>query len=179
MSRAFVKENDLEHTGTDLPERPQSPHPNYVTAAGMEQLRQQLAQLEQERAALSPRKEDPVIRQRIGMVDRDLRYVQGRLESAIPVDTSGQSGETILFGATVSLEDEHGAHDYAIVGEDEADIHCHKVSWVSPLARALIGHRVGEHVVWKRPAGDLSLEIMDIRYNHENNPSENNPSEHV
>ena len=165
MSRAFVKENDLEHTSTDLPERPQSEHPNYVTPVGLAQLQQQAAQLEVERQQLSPRKEDPVARQRLAMVERDQRYIQGRLERAIPVDPAGQSAERALFGAIVNLEDENGdAHEYAIVGEDEADIGQNKVSWVSPLARALIGAKVGDSVKWRRPAGDLELEITAIRY---------------
>ncbi len=165
MSRAFVKENDLEHTGTDLPERPQSEHPNYVTPAGLTQLQQQATQLELDRQQLAPRKDDPVARQRLAMVERDLRYVQGRLERAIPVDPTEQSTDSILFGAIVNLEDENGDHhEYAIVGEDEADISQNKVSWVSPLARALIGAKVGDTVKWRRPAGDLELEITAIRY---------------
>lgn len=165
MSRAFVKENDLEHAGTDLPERPQSEHPNYVTPAGLKLLQQAYEQLEQERQRLSPRKDDPVARQQLGMVERDLRYFQGRLERAIPVDPAQQSSDTVLFGAIVSLEDEHGEeHRYAIVGEDEADIAQNKVSWVSPLAKALLGHKPGESVTWRRPAGNLMLEITDIHY---------------
>lgn len=165
MSRAFVKENDLEHAGTDLPERPQSEHPNYVTPVGLAQLEQQAAALEQERQQLSPQKDDPVVRQRLAVVERDLHYVQGRLERAIPVDPASQQQDVILFGAVVGVEDENGeAHTFAIVGEDEADIHQHKVSWDSPLARALIGHKVGESVTWKRPAGDLELEITSIHY---------------
>lgn len=169
MSRAFVKENDLEHSGTDLPERPQSEHPNYVTPFGLQQLQRQAEALEAERLALLPGKDDPIVRQRIAMLDRDLRYCQGRLERAIPVDPAEQDPDTILFGAIVSCEDENGeALEFAIVGEDEADISQHKVSWVSPLARALIGHRIGESVVWRRPAGDLALDITDIRYHKEN-----------
>jgi transcription elongation GreA/GreB family factor len=158
MSRAFVKENDLEHAGTDLPERPQSEHPNYVTPVGLAQLQDEAQQLEQERLALLPRKD-------MAMLDRDLRYVQGRLERAIPVDPAVQDRDSVLFGATVQLEDENGAsHEYAIVGEDEADISRNKVSWVSPLARALIGAKIGDTVKWRRPAGDLELEITAIRY---------------
>lgn len=165
MSRAFVKENDLEHAGTDLPERPQSEHPNYVTPTGLAQLQSQLQRLDQERLELIARKEDSIIRQRIAMIDRDLRYLQGRLERAIPVDPASQAKDTVLFGAVVSLEDENGdQHEYTIVGEDEADISLNKVSWVSPLARALIGAKIAESVKWRRPAGDLELEITDIRY---------------
>ena len=167
MSRAFVKENDLEHAGTDLPERPQSEHPNYVTPTGLTQLHQEAAQLEEERLRLSPQKEDPVVRQQLAVIERDLRYIQGRLERAIPVNPAEQQQDVILFGAIVEVEDEEGAtHVFEIVGEDEADIHNNKVSWVSPLARALIGQKVGDSVIWKRPAGDLALEVTDIRYHH-------------
>lgn len=165
MSRAFVKENDLEHAGTDLPERPQSEHPNYVTPTGLAQLQEQAIALEQKRQQLVPNKDDPVVRQQLAVIERDLHYFQGRLERAIPVDPANQEPEVILFGAAVEVEDENGdAHTFSIVGEDEADIHKNKVSWVSPLARALIGHRVGESVLWRRPAGNLELDIISIHY---------------
>ncbi len=165
MSRGFVKEDDLERAGTDLPERPLSEHPNYVTPLGLQQLQQQAAQLEQERQELAPRKDDPIANQRLGMVERDLRYFQVRLEQVILVDPATQPGDAVVFGATVSVEDEDGAsHVFTIVGEDEADIAANKVSWVSPLAHALIGHKVGESVTWLRPVGNLVLEITDIHY---------------
>ncbi len=165
MSRGFVKEDDLERAGTDLPERPLSEHPNYVTPLGLQQLQQQAAQLEQERQELAPRKDDPIANQRLGMVERDLRYFQARLEQVILVDPATQPGDTVVFGATVSVEDEDGAsHIFTIVGEDEADIAANKVSWASPLARALIGHKVGESVTWLRPVGNLVLEITAIHY---------------
>jgi len=165
MSRGFVKEDDLEHAGTDLPERPLSPHPNYVTPLGLRQLQQQATELEQMRQQLAPRKEDPVVNQKLAVVERDLRYFQARLESAIPVDPAQQDGDSVLFGACVTVEDENGdMHEFRIVGEDEADIARNKVSWVSPLARALLGHKVGDSVNWQRPAGDLELEITEIRY---------------
>lgn len=165
MSRAFVKENDLEYA--DVPERPQSEHPNYVTPTGLAQLQDEAAQLEEERLRLSPLKEDPIVRQQMAVIERDLRYVQGRLERAIPVNPAEQQQDVILFGAIVEVEDEEGAtHVFEIVGEDEADIHNNKVSWVSPLARALIGQKVGDSVIWKRPVGDLALEVTDIRYHH-------------
>jgi len=165
VSRGFVKEDDLEHAGTDLPERPVSEHPNYVTPLGLAQLQQQLEALELERQQLAPRKEDPVASQRLGMVERDLRYFQARLENVNLVEPATQPSDKVLFGATVDAEDEEGnLHTFTIVGEDEADIAANKVSWVSPLARALIGHTLGENVLWKRPAGDLQLEITRIVY---------------
>lgn len=165
MSRGFVKEDDLEHAGTDLPERPLSEHPNYVTPFGLRQLQQQAEQLEQERQKLAPHKDDPIVSQRLGMVERDLRYVEARLDEVIVVEPSAQPSDKVLFGATVSVEDENGEpQTFTIVGEDEADIAAHKVSWVSPLARALLGYKVGESVIWQRPAGNVMLEITHIDY---------------
>ena len=70
MSRGFVKEDDLEHAGTDLPERPLSEHPNYVTPTGLQQLQQQAADLEQQRLELAPRKEDPSAQQQLARINR-------------------------------------------------------------------------------------------------------------
>ena len=165
MSRGFVKEDDLEHAGTDLPERPVSPHPNYVTPVGLKLLQQAAEQLEQERTELFPRKEDPIANQRLSVVQRDLRYYEARLEQAILVNPADQPADTVLFGATVTVEDEAGENRvFSIVGEDEADIAVNKVSWVSPLAKALIGHKTGDSVTWIRPAGNQLLEIIEITY---------------
>ena len=165
MSRGFVKEDDLEHAGTDLPERPISEHPNYVTPAGLQQLQTQESVLEKERQQIAPLKDDPVAQQRLAMVERDLRYLQARLESALLVDPAQQSGEQVLFGAKVTVEDENGdRHVFMIVGEDEADIAANKVSWVSPLAKSLLGHKIGDSVTWLRPAGNQTLEITEIDY---------------
>lgn len=165
MSRGFVKEDDLEHAGTDLPERPVSPHANYVTPQGLQQLQQTLKSLEEQRVPFASRKEAPNAQQKLAEIDRDLRYVVARLESAQPVDPAQQPRDTILFGAIVTVEDETGTQStYQIVGEDEADITLHKVSYVSPLAKALLGRKVGEHTVWQRPAGPLQLDILNIAY---------------
>lgn len=165
MSRGFVKEDDLEHAGTDLPERPISAHPNYLTTQGYLQLQQLADALSEQRTALTSRKDDPIAQQKLAMLDRDLRYVSARLDSAIVVDPTQQPTGSVLFGASVELEDENGEqHRFHIVGEDEADIATHKVSWVSPLAKALIGLKVGESAIWHRPAGDLELEVIAIHY---------------
>lgn len=164
MSRGFVKEDDLEHAGTDLPERPVSDLPNYVTPLGLKFLQQAAEKLDDERAALLGR-DDDTAKQKLAMLDRDLRYYSARLEDAILVEPDKQDKQTVLFGATVDVEDDEGnAHQFHIVGEDEADIAENKVSWASPLAKALIGHKIGETVVWHRPAGNLNLEIIKITY---------------
>ena len=166
MSRGFVKEDDLELAGTEVPERPISELPNYVTANGLKQLKAIEEHLLNERELLAPQKEDPTAVQRLAMVDRDLRYIQVRLEQAILVETpKNQIPVNVVFGTTVTVEDDEGEqHNFQIVGEDEADIALNTVSFASPLAKALIGHKVGDSVRWKRPAGDLNLEIIHITY---------------
>jgi transcription elongation GreA/GreB family factor len=166
LSRGFVKEDDLELAGTDLLERPISVLPNYVTPNGLKQLKAIEGGLLNERELLAPKKEDPTAVQKLAMVDRDLRYIQARLEQAILVDTpNNEKPVTVVFGTKVTVEDDEGEqHHFQIVGEDEADIALNTVSFASPLANALIGHIIGDSVSWKRPAGDLNLEIITITY---------------
>ncbi len=164
MSRGFVKEDDLEHAGTDVPERQISAHPNYVTVNGYAQLEKQATELEKQRQLLSDKKDDAAAIAQLAVINRDLRYVAARLENAL-VTRPDLNANQVLFGATVTVEDEDGVnHTYEIVGEDEADIKANKVSWVSPLAKALIGHKIGESVTWARPAGNMVLEVTAIQY---------------
>ena len=164
MSRGFVKEDDLEHAGTDVPERQLSQHPNYVTVNGYAQLEKLATELEQQRLSLSATKDEQQAQQKLAVINRDLRYVAARLENAL-VTRPDLNADQVLFGATVTVEDEDGAsHTYEIVGEDEADIKANKVSWVSPLAKALIGHKIGESATWARPAGNMVLEVTGIQY---------------
>lgn len=168
MSRGFVKEDDLEHAGTDLPERPISPYPNYVTPNGLLALQQQAEALEETRLSLVSQKEDPVANQQLSGIERDLRYIQARLETVIlvePAQHAQAASSTVLFGATVHVEDKEGtSHVFHIVGEDEANIAAQKVSYVSPIAKALIGKKIGDTVIWQRPAGNIALEITNIAY---------------
>lgn len=164
MSRGFVKEDDLEHAGTDVPERPISAHPNYVTSNGYALLQAESQKLDLARRALEANKDAPSSLDKLAIINRDLRYISARLESALLTKPDAASSQA-LFGATVTVEDEEGEqHSYEIVGEDEADIKANKVSWTSPLAKALIGHKIGESVIWQRPAGNANLEIIKISY---------------
>jgi transcription elongation factor GreB len=165
MSRGFVKEDDLERAGTDLPERPVSPHANYVTPTGLQQLQLTAKTLESERVEYTKRKEDTNAQQKLAEIDRDLRYFVARLESVQLVTPEQQPQHTVLFGAKVTVADEDGEQQqFQIVGEDEADIAQHKVSYVSPLAKALLGRKVGDSSTWQRPAGPLQLDILNIEY---------------
>jgi transcription elongation factor GreB len=165
MSRAFVKENDLEHAGIDIPERPLSDEPNYVTPRGLSLLNQTIDDLEKEREALITKKDDPMVRQKIAMIERDMRYFAARIESAILSDHKNEDPSRVLFGAKVTAEDEEGEFlTFEIVGEDEANIHENRVSYLSPLAEALLGAAIGDEVVWEKPIGNSYLTIQKISY---------------
>ena len=165
MSRAFVKENDLEHAGVDIPERPISYEPNYVTPNGLKLLNAQIDALEIEREQLKNKKDDPIAKQKIAIIERDMRYYAARIESAILTRPKEEDHSMVLFGAIVTVEDEDGkSSTYEIVGEDEADIHQGKVSYLSPLAEALIGAKVNDEVTWEKPMGDTYLTIQKIEY---------------
>lgn len=164
MSRGFVKEDDLEHAGTDLPERPISALPNYVTSNGLLQLEQNAKALSVERLSLVNLKDDQAAMQKLAVIERDLRYVSARLKTAI-LSALPLNNEMVLFGATVTVEDDAGqTHNFTIVGDDEADMKLNKVSWSSPIAKALIKQKVGDIVVWSRPVGNMTLEIINISY---------------
>ena len=165
MSRAFVKENDLEHAGVDVPERPLSNMPNYVTPYGLKQLNKKMDALKIERESLIKIKDDPIVKQKITIIERDMRYFAARIESAILTSPKDEDHGIVLFGAKVTIEDEDGkVSTFEIVGEDEADIHHNKVSYLSPLAEALIGSKVGDEVTWEKPVGDTYLTIQKITY---------------
>ncbi|QDC43965.1 GreA/GreB family elongation factor [Methylophilus medardicus] len=165
MSRGFVKEDDLERAGTDVPERPISEHVNYVTPAGLQQIQQAIKQLDTERLLLADHKEEPSAQQKLAEIERDLRYFSAKLESAQLVDPAQQPRHLVLFGAKVTIEDETGEQSvFQIVGEDEADIAQRKVSYVSPVAKALLGRKVGDNTIWQRPAGPIALDILNIDY---------------
>jgi transcription elongation GreA/GreB family factor len=97
-------------------------------------------------------------------IDRDLRYVEERIRRAVLIDPAGQPEDEVHFGAVVEVETPEGRRmTFAVVGEDEADPTQGRISWVSPLARALAEARVGDAVVWKRPTGEVELTIVAIR----------------
>jgi transcription elongation factor GreB len=165
MSRAFVKEPDEGTPEGELPDRPISEHPNYVTPAGLQQMQDRIGELESRRLELRDREDDELADEQLALVDRDLRYFVARLESAILVERAAQPRDEVAFGAAVDVVEQDGTtRTFAIVGEDEADLASGKISCVSPLATALLGARVGDTVVWKRPAGDALLTVAGIAY---------------
>jgi transcription elongation GreA/GreB family factor len=163
MSRAFVKDAD-ENPGDKPPEIPLSEHPNYVTPRGLEQLRKRLTAMRAHRDALKAGEEALSQQRELAAVERELRWLNARVASAIEIDLAQQPRDRVAFGAYVTLESPEGERHYRIVGEDEADVEHGLVSYVSPLARALLGAKIGDEVVWLRPAGNLPVEIIAIDY---------------
>ncbi|MBT2747052.1 GreA/GreB family elongation factor [Lysobacter sp. ISL-50] len=160
MSRAFVKEGDGDENAGDLPELPISEHPNYVTPRGMALLRSRLDDAVRRVGAL-----DADARLERAHIEREMRWLQARILGAITIAPERQPADRVAFGARVELVDDDGReYRYRVVGEDEADPEHGLISWVSPLARALHGARVGDSALWKRPAGDLSVEVLAIEY---------------
>ena len=165
MSRAFVKENDLEHAGIDIPERPLSDEPNYVTPNGLKLLHKKIDALEMEREALKQKKDDPIIKQKIAMIERDMRYYAARIESAILTSPKEEDHSVVLFGAKVTVEDKEGKLSiYEIVGEDEADLKLGLINISSPIARALIGKEEGDTAEVQAPGGVRRYEVIAVSY---------------
>lgn len=166
MSRAFTKESDDDLVAGELPERPVPAHANYVTPRGHEQLQARVRELQSLHERLAAQSEDDsAARQKRREVERDQRYLVAQLERAVVVDPAGQPRDEVHFGAEVKILDEDGkTHRFTIVGDDEADVAEGKVSWASPLAKAMIGAKAGDTVIWRRPAGDAEVEIAEIRY---------------
>jgi transcription elongation GreA/GreB family factor len=165
MSRAFVKEPEGDQAGDAPLERPQSSHPNYITAGGLARLKERAEALRRRVRELEAAPEDLSARSELQAVRAELAWMDKRVQIAIPVDPAAQAGAEIRFGATVQLADEGGAtHAFTIVGEDEADAVRGLISWVSPLGRELLKKRVGDGVRWQRPVGDLELEVISFGY---------------
>ncbi|WP_374442393.1 transcription elongation factor GreA [Stella sp.] len=154
MSKAFVREGESDDAGDDLPERPVSPHPNFVTAAGLAAIDAELARLHAEAARLDPER-DALVAARVA---RDLRYWTARRASAQVVDAP-RPGGTVQFGSRVTIERADGRRQaFRIVGEDEADPSAGSISWVSPMGAALLRREEGDVV---RVAGG-EVEIVAV-----------------
>jgi transcription elongation factor GreB len=180
MNKAFVKESDEEDD--DLPESAQLPPGtrNYMTVTGHRRLRDELVHLVKvERpnlvqvvawaASNGDRSENGDYiygKKRLREIDRRIRYLTKRVENSVVVDPAQQENiEQVFFGATVTILDGEGSEaSYQIVGVDEADAAQGRISWLSPLARALMKAREGDQVRFQSPAGWRTLEVLEIRY---------------
>jgi transcription elongation GreA/GreB family factor len=149
MSRAFVKE--VEPETVDLPDRPVSTHPNLVTAEGLAAIDRTLTHFEGANKAAVAKND----RMAIAAAQRELRYWKARRSTAKVVEPAADKSK-VHFGATVTVRREDGrAQTFCIVGEDEAEPARGTLSYVSPLARAVLGGIVGDDV--EVPGGSATI----------------------
>lgn len=180
MSKAFTRESDNDDDD-DLPQAPPLPTGvNYITRAGYDRLRAELLGLiDDERpriveivhwaASNGDRSENGDYlygKKRLREIDRRIRFLTRRLEIAEVVDTSlHHGGDQVFFGATVTYADHEGRETtVTILGVDEVESARHEISWVSPVARALLKARVGDVVRLQVPGGSQELEVLSVRY---------------
>jgi transcription elongation factor GreB len=167
VSKAFTREDDR----VNVPElvRPPSSLPpgaiNYMTADGAERLRQELAQLvETERPRLVGESENADAKQKLALIDQRIYQLEQSLQSAHVISHSKGPAQSVTFGATVTVHGTEGREVFKIVGADEVDHEHGHVSWLSPVARALMNAKVGQHVRFTYPCGDEQLEVISIAY---------------
>jgi transcription elongation factor GreB len=182
VNKAFTKEPDGDDDDSgldDAAEQRPAGFKNYITPAGYKRLNGELARLwEVERPKLvetiawaasnGDRSENGDYiygKRRLREIDRRIRFLSKRLDSAQVVDNEGRSHDRVFFGATVTVLDESGAErTVSIVGVDEVDPAHGRVSWISPIAKALLKAAVGDTVTLRTPKGSEQLEVVEIRY---------------
>jgi transcription elongation factor GreB len=183
MNKAFTRETDTDGDDDAADMAPAAPAPggkNYITRAGYERLRAELFQLmDDERPKLvetvhwaarnGDRSENGDYlygKKRLREIDRRIRFLTRRLEIAEVVDASQHvGGDQIFFGATATYVDEAGQQTtVTILGVDEADSAQGQISWISPVARALLKARVGDVVRLVLPGGTQELEVLAVQY---------------
>ena len=181
MSKAFTKETDQEEDDLD-PGAPPIPAgtKNYMTPEGHRRMREEFERLVKVdrpdlvkvvawAAGNGDRSENGDYiygKKKLREMDKRIRFLTKRLENAVVVDPADQENvEMVFFGATVSICDADGTEaSYQIVGIDEADVSAGRISWISPLAKALMKAREGDLVRFQSPAGLREIEIVEIRY---------------
>lgn len=163
MSKAFTSEETVDAPVIVSPRAPlPDGAPNYVTSRGLALLRAELETLEAERAKIEGASDAAA---RLPALAARLGELAARIGSAVEVDGPSQPAGEVRFGATATVRDQHGAERrYRIVGVDEADARAGLVAFVSPIARALLGRRVGELTALRTPRGEEELEIVAVTY---------------
>lgn len=181
MNKAFVRESDGDDDEELQPALRIPPGTrNYITPAGHARLKSELEHLvKRERphvveivawaASNGDRSENGDYiygKRRLREIDRRIRFLTKRLDIAEIVDPLRQGdNDQVFFGATVTVADAQGAENtYTIVGIDEADASLGRISWISPLARALIKAREGDSIRFQSPVGVREIDIVEVRY---------------
>lgn len=167
MSKAFTREPDSG--AEEIPAfRPQLPPGtrNFITRVGADGLRQRLTDLLERKQALGTRsiEASATVEADLRKLESAIRRLQQTLASVVVAEIPADQ-EKVAFGATVTVRHGNGAEAaYQIVGVEEADPERGSISWISPLARALLLRRAGDTVRFRSPAGDEELAIMTVRY---------------
>ena len=178
MSKAFVKESEHEEEAEEREPALPAGLKNYISPAGFARLKAELKQLvELERpevvktvswaASNGDRSETGDYlygKKRLREIDRRVRFLIKRLENAEVVRSAGRDTDQVFFGATVRVRMKEGEKELTIVGLDEVDAAHGMVSWISPVAKALIKAREGDTVVLRSPAGQEEIQILEVRY---------------
>jgi transcription elongation factor GreB len=179
MSKAFVKEEGDPDAG-EAPEVSALPpgSKNYITPEGFARLKSELKSLvEVERPGVvktvawaasngdrSANGDYTYGKRRLREIDRRVRFLIKRLENAEVVQSSGRDTDQVFFGSTVRIRSKGETREISIVGVDEVDAARGRVSWISPIARALLKAREGDTVTLRSPAGEEKLEIIEVSY---------------
>ena len=182
MSKAFTKESDnAEEDDAEVDPAIPLGTRNYITPQGFARMKAEFLQLmDAERPALvatvswaaknGDRSENGDYiygKKRLREIDRRIRFLTKRLDMAEVIDpaTRGEDNDRVFFGATVTVvDDENKEHTYSIVGIDEIDLARGRVSWLSPIAKALMKSREGDVVSLRTPGGDRQLEVLGVAY---------------
>lgn len=166
MSRGFVKEDDQEEVPI-VPQRPYLPEgiTNFVTRTGMDQLMAEKEALISEKENLNITRENEK-RIALNYINAKLQLLNNRIAEARVIDPKEQPQNEVMFGATVRLRTPAtgSVKTFQIVGVDEADISRGKISFISPLAKALINKNVGDKVTLKRERDEIVFELLEIEY---------------
>lgn len=178
MSKAFTRENPDADDEAEAPAPAMPAGKNYITPEGYARLKAELKQLvELERpevvkvvswaASLGDRSENADYlygKRRLREIDRRVRFLIKRLEAAEVVRSAGRDTDQVFFGAQVRVRGREGERTVTIVGVDEVDPPRGRISWIAPVARALLKCREGDTVTVRTPAGDEKLEILEVSY---------------
>ncbi len=180
MSKAFTRDGDENNSEVDTEVDASVPGgKNYITPAGAERLRQELRKLRYEErpevtkvvswaAGNGDRSENGDYlygKKRLREIDKRMRFLAKRLEAAEVVDPLAINVEYVQFGATVTLRfEDDSVKVYSIVGVDEVDVGRGRISWMSPLARALLKSKEGDCVTFHSPKGEQEVEVVSVEY---------------
>ena len=173
MNKAFTREQDEDDGDDALPEFEEVPGgKNFMTPSGAVRLREETDRLEKERTAVladadgAARADLPAAtRRQLKNLEKRIGLLKRRIEITVVVDPAGHQPDHVAFGATVVIRFEDGAErEFSIVGIDEADAAKGRVSWVSPLARAVMNGHPGDIVQFTTPRGIQDIEIIRVSY---------------